>query len=69
MVLYMEVTDDEFELPLVVEESQKELAERLGLDRSSISNHLRLVTKNKRKRKRKIIKVFIDGEEEIETRI
>jgi len=40
MKLYMQVTKDEYSLPLVVEDSPKKLGEKLGLSGHTISNHL-----------------------------
>lgn len=37
MTLYLKTTTDKYELPLVVEESPKLLAERLGLKRGSVA--------------------------------
>ena len=37
MKLYMAVTADEYELPMVVEESAKKLSEKLGMNRRSVT--------------------------------
>ena len=40
MVLWMKVTKDEYELPLAVAESSKELEQMLGLSRKSVSKQI-----------------------------
>lgn len=56
MKLYMKVTKDEYELPLIVEDSPTRLAERLGLKVGSVTS---MVCKNRSG----FVKVEVDDEE------
>jgi hypothetical protein len=56
MKLYMKVTKDEYELPLIVEDSPTRLAERLGLKVGSVTS---MVSKNRSG----FVKVEVDDEE------
>lgn len=56
MKLYMKVTKDEYELPLIVEDSPTKLAERLGLKVGSVTS---MVSKNRSG----FVKVEVDDEE------
>ena len=38
MVIYMKVTDDEFELPVIIADSASELAAKTGVGRSTITS-------------------------------
>lgn len=56
MKLYMKVTKDKYELPLIVEDSPTRLAERLGLKVGSVTS---MVSKNRSG----FVKVEVDDEE------
>jgi hypothetical protein len=56
MKLYMKVTKDEYELPLIVEDSPTRLAERLGLK-------VRSVTSMISRKSGGFVKVEVDDEE------
>lgn len=56
MKLYMKVTKDEYELPLIVEDSPTKLAERLGLKVGSVTS---MVSKNRSG----FVKVEVEDEE------
>lgn len=56
MKLYMKVTTDKYELPLIVEDSPTRLAERLGLKVGSVTS---MVSKNRSG----FVKVEVDDEE------
>lgn len=56
MKLYMKVTKDEYELPLIVEDSPTKLAQRLGLKVGSVTS---MVSKNRSG----FVKVEVDDEE------
>ena len=55
MVLYMLVTEDKFELPLVVEDSAAKLARKIGVDVNLIYSAISKA--NKRGGKSKYVKV------------
>ena len=63
MKLYLGVTPDEYELPLFVADSLKELSKISGIDYDSIRN---LISKNSSGRNKgvKFIKIIIDEEKE-----
>lgn len=48
MKLYLYVTDDEYELPLVIAESIKELSMILGVHRNTVSRNLEMDSRFKR---------------------
>ncbi|MCQ2106530.1 MAG: hypothetical protein MJZ26_12150 [Fibrobacter sp.] len=58
MNLYMEVSKDEYELPLVVTDSVRELAEITGVKESTISSTICLA--RKRGSKSRFVKVEVD---------
>ena len=39
--LYMAVTDDQYELPVFIEDTMTALAEKVGVDTSTICKHIR----------------------------
>lgn len=47
MVLYLVVTNDKYELPIIVEENLSELAKKIGKSRQYISNSMSKKTKVK----------------------
>ncbi len=56
MTLYMKVTNDEYELPLIVEDSPTRLAERLGLKVNSVTSMIS-------KKRNGYVKVEVEDEE------
>lgn len=62
MCVYMVVTADQYELPIVVEDTVKELAHKLGLKPSTIYNKL-LRNENGTKNGYRIRKVEINKED------
>lgn len=56
--LYMQVTSDKYELPLVVADSMAELARKTGNKRSSIASAISHA--KKKERKSKYVKVELD---------
>jgi hypothetical protein len=56
MKLYMKVTKDEYELPLIVEDSPTRLAERLGLKVNSVTSMIS-------KKRNGYVKVEVEDEE------
>lgn len=61
MKVYMQVTDDEFELPVAVADSSGELAKIVGVSRNSILSAISHV-KAGRKKKSRYVSVEVDEE-------
>ena len=59
MKLYLEITQDEYQLPLKVAESTKELAKMCGMERKQIQNYIGNVNRGQIKKPR-FIKVVVD---------
>lgn len=57
--LYLEITQDEYQLPLKVAESTKELAKMCGMERKQLQNYIGKVTSGQIKKPR-FIKVVVD---------
>lgn len=66
--VYMLITQDEYELPLAIADSPRELGKIIGVKSRTISTALVKSKKNKKK-KGKYIKVFIEIESEDENGI
>lgn len=62
MLLYLRVTDDEFEFPIAVAESQAELARMLGLKLNTVNCAYHFVRSGKYKNSSyKVVEVDDDG--------
>lgn len=48
MYLWMEVTNDEYELPIAIADTAKELAEMRGVDRTTIAKSIKRKEENSR---------------------
>lgn len=59
MKVYMEITQDEYQLPLKVAESTVELAKMCGMERKQLQNYIGKVTSGQIKKPR-FIKVVVD---------
>lgn len=55
MKIWMEITKDEYELPIVVADSRKELAEMVGVEPSYISSHIGHYKRGRLKKPRFIV--------------
>lgn len=62
MTIWMEVTQDEYELPVLIALSASELARKVGTSRSNVTSSACRHKRGKRKRTR-FLKVEIDDEE------
>lgn len=64
MVLWIKVSNDEYELPEIVADTSTELSRMCGLDRNSVQSAIS--NAKRRKNKCQYIKVEIDDEEDQE---
>lgn len=62
MVLWMKVTDDEYELPLAVADTASELARMCGLNKNGVL--VAISNAKRRKTKCQYVKVVIDDEDQ-----
>lgn len=64
MTLYMAVSNDKYELPIAVADSQTELARMVQLDLSYISKLVNGAVSLKKRAKLKAYKIDVDSEED-----
>lgn len=62
MFLYLKVTDDKYEFPIVIADSLTELAEKLGISKQSIKTCMYLFRHGKTKKCR-YVKVEVDDDD------
>ncbi len=63
-VVYMAVTDDEYELPLAIGDSCRELGRIMGLDPGEICRLVNGKRKSVYKKGRKFVRVYVEDEHE-----
>ena len=63
-LVYMQITTDEYELPVAVAESLDELSKIVGVTKTSIWHSINRRETGRLKGKSKYIRVFLDDEEE-----
>ncbi len=62
MVLYMAVSQDRYELPIAVADSEREIERMLNLGKGTVATHISLIQSGKLK-KQKYFRVEINDEE------